>query len=87
MATTLKQGSSTQLQQMDKVMEEYEEIFSSLTEVPLHSQDKHSIDLTLDAPLPDVSIPHVTTQKESTHVLSEADKETNFTKCIHHVYP
>ena len=47
-ATTSKQGSPLRLQQMDKFMEEYEDIFSSLPEVPLHCQDKHSIDLTLN---------------------------------------
>ena len=60
-ATTSKQGSPAQLQQMEKFMEGYEDIFSSLTEVPLHCQDKHSIDLTPSALPPDVSIPHVTT--------------------------
>ena len=84
-ATTSKQGSPTRLQHMDKFMEEYEEIFSSLTEVPLHCQDKHSIDFTPEAPLPDVGIPHVTTQIESTNLLSEADKETKFTNFIQHV--
>ena len=72
---------------MHKVMEEYEDIFASLTEVPLHCQDKHSIDLTPDAPSPDVAIPLATTHTESTHVLSEADKETKITKCIQHVRP
>ena len=62
-ATTSKQGSPTRLQQMDKVVEEYKDIFSSPTKVPLHCHDKHSIDLTPDAPPPNVSIPHVTTQK------------------------
>ena len=51
-ATTSKQGSSAQQQQMDKVMEEYRDIFTSPTGVPLHCQVKHSIDLTLGAPLP-----------------------------------
>jgi len=46
---------------MEKFMDEYEDIFSSLTEVPLHYQDKNSIDLTLNALLPNVSIPHATT--------------------------
>ena len=69
-ATTSKQGSRARLQQMDKVMEEYEEIFSSLTEVPLHCQDKHSIDLTPNAPPLDVAIPRTNTQTKSTHVLS-----------------
>ena len=68
-------------------MEEYEEIFSSPTEVPLHCQDKCSIDLTPDAPPPDVAIPPTNTHIESTHVLSEADKETKFTKRIQHVHP
>ena len=66
-------------------MEEYEEFFSSLTKVPLHRQDKHSIDLTPNAPPPDVTIPLVNTHTKSTHVLSEADKETKFTKRIQHV--
>ena len=37
---------------MDKVVEEYSDIFSSPTEVPLQSKVKHPIDLTPDAPLP-----------------------------------
>ena len=37
---------------MDKVMEEYEYIFTSPTRVPLHCQVKHPIDLTPGAPLP-----------------------------------
>jgi len=37
---------------MDKVVEEYKEIFTSPTRVPLHFQVKHSIDLTLGTPLP-----------------------------------
>ena len=72
---------------MEKFMEEYEDIFSSLTEVPLHCQDKHSIDLTPNALPPDVAIPPKNTYTESTHLLSEADKETKFTKRIQHVYP
>jgi len=32
---------------MDKVVEEYEDIFTSFAGVPLHCQVKHSIDLTL----------------------------------------
>ena len=67
---------------MDKVMEEYDDNFPSLIKVPLHYQDKHSIDITHDAPLPDVAIPHVTTQTESTHALYEVDKETKFTKHV-----
>jgi hypothetical protein len=45
-------GLSTQQKQVDKVMEEYKDIFSSPTRVPLHCQFKHKIDPTLDAPLP-----------------------------------
>eukprot|EP00253_Pinus_taeda_P032957 PITA_32957 len=37
---------------MDKVVEEYEDIFTSPVGVPLHCQVKHSIDLTPGAPLP-----------------------------------
>jgi hypothetical protein len=43
---------STQHKQVDKVVEEYLDIFSSPTGVPLHYQVKHPIDLTPDAPLP-----------------------------------
>ena len=42
---------STQQKQVDKVMEEYLDIFSP-TRVPLHCQVKHPIDMTLGAPLP-----------------------------------
>ena len=41
---------------MDKVVEEYEDIFTSPVGVPLHCQVKHSIDMTLGAPLPNGSI-------------------------------
>jgi len=30
----------------------------------------------------DVAMPHATTQVESTHVISNADKETRFIECI-----
>jgi hypothetical protein len=43
---------STQMKQVDKVVEEYKDIFSSPNRVPLHCQVKHSIDLNPDAPLP-----------------------------------
>jgi hypothetical protein len=43
---------STQQKKVDKVMEEYSDIFSSPTGVPLHCQVKHPIDLTPGAPLP-----------------------------------
>jgi hypothetical protein len=54
--TTTSKVSTTDLsthhKQVDKVMEEYSDIFSSLTGVPLHCQVKHPIDLTPDASLP-----------------------------------
>ena len=37
---------------MDKVVEEYGDIFTSPTGVPLHCQVKHPIDLTPSVPLP-----------------------------------
>jgi hypothetical protein len=37
---------------VDKVVEEYKDIFTSPNGVPLHYQVKHSIDLTPSAPLP-----------------------------------
>ena len=43
---------STQQKKVDKVMEEYSNIFSSPTGVPLHCQVKHPLDLTLGALLP-----------------------------------
>jgi hypothetical protein len=43
---------STQQKQVDKVMEEYKDIFSSPTGVPLHCQVKNPIDLTPNAPIP-----------------------------------
>ena len=41
---------------MDKVVDEYRDIFTSPTGVPLHYQVKHPIDLTPGAPLPSGSI-------------------------------
>jgi hypothetical protein len=52
MAMTSRQGPTTRKQQMDKVVEEYEDIFTSPAGVPLHCQVKHPIDLTPGAPLP-----------------------------------
>jgi hypothetical protein len=43
---------STQQKQVDKVVEEYSDIFSSPIRVPLHCQVKHPIDLTPSTPLP-----------------------------------
>ena len=44
--------STTQQKQVDKVMEEYKDIFTFPTRVPLHYQVNHSIDLIPSAPLP-----------------------------------
>ena len=49
---TSRQGPATRKQQMDKVVQEYEEICTSPTGVPLHCQVKHPIDMTPGAPLP-----------------------------------
>jgi hypothetical protein len=49
---------STQQKQVDKVVEEYSDIFSSPTGVPLHYQVKHPIDLTPGAPLPNGPVYH-----------------------------
>ena len=43
---------------MEKVVEEYRHIFTSPTEVPLHCQVKHPIDLTLGASVPNGLIYH-----------------------------
>jgi hypothetical protein len=52
MATTSRQGPSARQQQMDKVMEEYEDIFTSPVGVPLHCHVKNPIDMTPGASLP-----------------------------------
>eukprot|EP00253_Pinus_taeda_P031701 PITA_31701 len=51
-ATTSRQGLSTRKLKMDKVVEEYEDIFASPAGVLLHCQVKQSIDLIPHAPLP-----------------------------------
>jgi hypothetical protein len=45
-------GFSTQGNQVEKVMEEYQDIFPLPIGVPIYCQFKHSIDLTLGMPLP-----------------------------------
>jgi hypothetical protein len=47
---------STQHKKVDKVMEEYSDIFFYPTGVPLHFHVKNLIDLTPDAPLPNGSV-------------------------------
>jgi hypothetical protein len=51
-AMTSRQAPSARKQQMDTVVEEYEDIFTSPARVPLHCQVKHPVDLTPGAPLP-----------------------------------
>eukprot|EP00253_Pinus_taeda_P006356 PITA_06356 len=51
-AAASKWGPSARQLQIDKIVEEYEDIFTSQAGVPLHCQVKHSIDLTLGALLP-----------------------------------
>jgi hypothetical protein len=51
-AMTSRQGPTTRKQHMDKVVAEYEDIFTSPVGMPLHCQVKHPIDLTPCAPLP-----------------------------------
>jgi hypothetical protein len=55
-AMTSRHGSFARQKQMEKVMEEYWDIFTSPAGVPLHCQVKHPIDLTPGAPLPNGSI-------------------------------
>ena len=55
-ATTSRHGSNARQQQMDKVLEEYGDIFTSPTGVPLHCQVKHPIELTPGLPLRNGSI-------------------------------
>lgn len=50
------QGSSAQQQWMEKVMQEYKDIFTSLIGVPLHCQVKNSINITLGVLLPNESM-------------------------------
>jgi hypothetical protein len=49
---TSTQGPAKQQNQVEKVMEEYKDIFTSLIGVPLHFQVKHSIELIPGTPFP-----------------------------------
>jgi hypothetical protein len=49
---------SMQQKQVDKIMEEYKDIFSSPIGEPLYCQVKHPIDLTPDAPQPNGPVYH-----------------------------
>jgi hypothetical protein len=52
------QSLSLQQKQVDGIVEEYRDIFSSPTGVPMHCQVKHPIDLTPGAPLPNGPVYH-----------------------------
>jgi hypothetical protein len=49
---TSTQSLSLEEKQVDEIVEEYRDIFSSPIGVPMHCQVKHQIYLTLGAPLP-----------------------------------
>jgi hypothetical protein len=53
---TFAWGLSAQQRQLEKIVEEYKNIFTSPTGVPMHCQVKHSIDLTLGAPMPNDTV-------------------------------
>jgi hypothetical protein len=59
-ATSVTSTQSLSLQQkpVDRIVEDYKDIFSSPTGVPTHCQVKHPIDLTLGAPLPNGPVYH-----------------------------
>jgi len=59
-ATSVASTQSLSLlqKQVEKIMEEYRDIFSSPTGVPTHCQVKHPIDLTPSSPLPNGPIYH-----------------------------
>ena len=51
-SATSRQSLVTQQKQVDKVVEEYKDIFTSPIGVPLHFHVKHSIDLIPGTPFP-----------------------------------
>jgi hypothetical protein len=55
---TSTQSLSLQQKQVDGIVEEYKDIFSSPTRVPMHCQVKHPIDLTPGASLPNGPVYH-----------------------------
>jgi hypothetical protein len=52
------QSLSLQQNQVDGIMEEYKDIFSSPIGVPTHCQVKHPIDMIPNAPLPNGPVYH-----------------------------
>jgi hypothetical protein len=52
------QGLFMQLKHVENIVEEYKDIFSSPTRVPMHYHVKHLIHITLSAPIPNGSVYH-----------------------------
>ena len=51
-----KQRSSRKQQQINHILEEYQNIFQAPNRVPLHCQVKHSIEIILGSSLPNTSV-------------------------------
>jgi hypothetical protein len=56
MSMTSAQSPATSQKQVNKDVEEYKDIFTTPTRVPLHCQVKHSTNLIPGAPLPNGSV-------------------------------
>ena len=56
MSLLIDQHSSRQQQQIDNILEEYQNIFQAPDGVPLHCQVKHSIELVPGSSLPNASV-------------------------------
>jgi hypothetical protein len=57
-SVTSTQSLFLQQNQVDRIVEEYRDIFSSPTKVPMHFQVKHPIDLTISSSLPNGPVYH-----------------------------
>jgi hypothetical protein len=81
------QSLSLQQKQLDKIVEEYKDIFSSPTRVPVHCQVKHPIDMTLSAPLPNGPVYHRSLMENEEiklqiqELLQKGHIRTNFSPC------
>jgi hypothetical protein len=74
---------STQQKKVDKVMEEYSDIFSSPIEVALHCQVKNPIDLTPDTPLPNGPVyPHSLLENDEINIKYKIGSTNRFTDCL-----
>ena len=56
MSRLTNQRNSRQQQQIDNILEEYQNLFQALDGIPLHCQVKHSIELVPGSSLPNASI-------------------------------